>query len=156
MSTFFDTNVMVYALDGAEGRKHALADELLVHHLAAGTLRISTQVMQETYSVLTRKKGMPPADALTALETLPAGCVIGATAESVLRAITLAQRHRLSVWDGLIVQGALDGRCTTLLTEDLQSGRRFDELEVVNPFVQAVQQPAPRYAAARKAGPRRS
>jgi hypothetical protein len=45
------------------------------------------------------------------------------------------------VWDALIVQAALAARCTTLFTEDLQAGQRFGELEIVNPFDDAVHAP---------------
>jgi len=40
----------------------------------------------------------------------------------------------VSFWDGLIIQAARSAGCRILYTEDLQHGRRFDGLEVVNPF----------------------
>jgi predicted nucleic acid-binding protein len=42
-------------------------------------------------------------------------------------------RH-LSFWDALVVRAALVSGCSRLLSEDLQAGRRFERLEVVNPF----------------------
>ena len=53
--------------------------------------------------------------------------------------------HSLSVWDGLIVQAALEAGCDALLTEDLQHGRRFGNLEIVNPFLAAAHEPRRRY-----------
>lgn len=147
LTTFFDTNVIVYALDPAEGIRQTTADGLIEQHLHARTLWISTQVLQETYAVLTRKKAVPPADALAALQAFPEARVVGASADSVLRAIGLAQQHRLSVWDALIVQAALQARCTTLLSEDLQAGQRFGALEVVNPFALSAHEPGPARAA---------
>jgi len=47
----------------------------------------------------------------------------------------LHQHHSLAFWDALIVQAALDAGCDVLLTEDMQHGRRFGELEVRNPFI---------------------
>ena len=55
------------------------------------------------------------------------------TPDLVTRGLELHQAHSLSVWDGLIVQAALDARCDVLLSEDLQHGRRFGSLEVSNP-----------------------
>ena len=49
-------------------------------------------------------------------------------------AIALAEAHGFSFYDSLIVASALQAGCETLLTEDLQAGRRIDSLVVVNPF----------------------
>lgn len=141
MSHFFASNVLVYALDATQGMRHAVADALLERHITARTLVISTQVLQETYAVLTRKKRLPADAVAEALEVFRRERVVPADADSVLRAFALAQRHQLSPWDALIVQAALDARCTTLLTEDLQPGMRFGELQVVNPFEQAAHEP---------------
>jgi hypothetical protein len=64
----------------------------------------------------------------------------------VTRGIELHQAHSLSVWDGLIVQAALDAQCDVLLSEDLQHGRRFGSLEVVNPFLSAAAHEAPAHS----------
>ena len=47
----------------------------------------------------------------------------------------LSQAHSLAWFDALIVQAALEAGCTHLYSEDLQHGRRFGALQVVNPFV---------------------
>lgn len=143
MSTFFDTNLIVYALDPGAGQRHAIADSLLAQHLLAGSLVISTQVLQETYSVLTRKKGVAPELAFKGLSTFARGTVVPANADFVLRSMAACQRLQLSIRDALIVQAALDAGCDTLLTEDLQTGRRFGPLEVVNPFDPAAHEAAP-------------
>jgi mRNA-degrading endonuclease toxin of MazEF toxin-antitoxin module len=57
------------------------------------------------------------------------------TPDLVLRGLTLHQAHSLSVWDALIVQAGIDAGCSLLFSEDLQHGRRFGELEIVNPFI---------------------
>ena len=41
---------------------------------------------------------------------------------------------RLSYWDALIVESALQAGAVMLLTEDLQHGQTFAGLRVVNPF----------------------
>ena len=74
-----------------------------------------------------------------------------ADADSVRRGLALSQRYRLSSWDGLIVQAALDSGCTTLFTEDLQAGQRFGELEVVNPFADTAHEAVPSWPAPRAA-----
>jgi predicted nucleic acid-binding protein len=143
MKTFFDTNVLVYAVDPREGLKHAQADALVAQHMLARSLVLSTQVLQESYSVLTRKKQVADPVALALVQTWAQESVVPASVDLVISALTLCQRYRLSVWDGLIVQAALQAGCATLLSEDLQAGMRFGDLEVVNPFVLGAHEAAP-------------
>lgn len=152
MSVFFDSNVVVYALDPGEPAKRAIAEALIVQHAHAGRLVTSTQVMQETFNTLTRKKRLDAARALDFVRLLAMHRVIGSSAQFVVHALDLSLRARLSVWDALIVQAALDAGCTTLLSEDLQAGQRFDTLEVVNPFAPAVHETAAAYAHPRRGG----
>ena len=52
----------------------------------------------------------------------------------IIEAAERSEKHRLSFWDALIVQAALEGNCKTLLSEDMQHGRRFGDLAIQNPF----------------------
>jgi predicted nucleic acid-binding protein len=147
VSAFFDTNVVVYAYDAADQVKRARAQALIEQHGHARTLVLSTQVLQEAYAVLVRKRIVAAAVAADIVAALAAERVVPADADSVLRGIACAQRHRLALWDGLIVQAALDAGCAVLYSEDLQAGQRFGEMEVVNPFTDAARQTSARYAA---------
>lgn len=151
MSVFIDSNVAVYALDPGEPAKRAIAEALVAQHLHDGRLVTSTQVLQETFNALTRKKRLAPTHALEFVRLLAQRRVVAANAEFVLGALEFSMRAQLSVWDALIVQAALGAGCTTLLTEDMQHGRRFDALEIVNPFAAAVHEPVPGYRARRPA-----
>jgi predicted nucleic acid-binding protein len=127
---FADTNVIVYA-QSDDGEKSAKAIQLL-----EGDLVISTQVVNETVSVLTRKHGFSLGDAHQVATYLLVVCeVVPLDADTIREAIRLAARHQLSHWDSLIVSAALLAGCDTLYTEDLQHGQVFDDrLTVVNPF----------------------
>ena len=138
---FFDTNIVVYTQDSASPLKRARAFAVIEEAMKADCFVISTQVMQEFYNVVLRKRWMTPAHAAQMLARLAEHTVEPATADSVLRGVALQQSHRLSIWDALIVQAALDARCAVLYSEDLQEGRRFEpsggagpELLVVDPF----------------------
>lgn len=144
MSVFFDTNVLVYAVDRADPVKRTVALDLLERHTRQRTLVVSTQVLQEFYAVSVRRKLLGPTDALDMVRRFAAESVIGSSAEFVVRALELGQRERLSPWDALVLQAALDADCATLLSEDFQHGRRFDALEVVDPFTVSAHEPAPR------------
>jgi predicted nucleic acid-binding protein len=162
VNAFVDTNVIVYAHDRVDHAKRDRARALLERLALGGSLTVSTQVLQESYNVLIRKVLLEPSRALFAVEKLATSRVVGSNAEFVLDALRLSQRFQLSVWDALIVQAALAARCTTLFTEDMQSGPRFGELEVVNPFDDAVHQPRTAWPApaakkaARKPGAKRA
>jgi predicted nucleic acid-binding protein len=138
MSFFFDTNVLVYVFDRNDSAKQSTAQELVTGHMSARDMVISTQVLQELYVTLTRKKHLSAADALEVVTTFAQERTVPASADLVLRGLALSQQAQLSAWDGLIVQSALDAGCTTLYSEDFQDGLRFGALIVRNPFVLAV------------------
>jgi predicted nucleic acid-binding protein len=148
LKPFADSSIVIYALVPDDVRKQAIAQQILAG-VSAPRPVIATQVLAETYHVLTRRKAWKPADALRALRLLAELPVVVPAADGVMQGLELAARHKLSGWDALIVQAALQGGCDTLYSEDLQAGRRFEGLEVVNPFDQQVQEGLP------KAGRRR-
>ena len=141
MRPFVDTNVVVYALSGQDPAKQAVAQRLLAERGAARP-RLSAQVLAETCSVLTRKLRWAPDDALAAVTLLKQLRVVALTPETQLDALRLAVEHRLSGWDAMVVQAALQAGCDTLFSEDLQPGRRFGSLEVVNPFAPQAREAA--------------
>lgn len=141
MKAFADTNVIVYALASDDPRRQGIARRLLAEH--GNRLVLSTQVLMETYHVLVRKKGVAPEVALDAVRLFDRHPVAAPGCASVLAALALAGSERLSSWDALIVQAALDAGCDTLFSEDLQAGRRFGPLVVVNPFAPAAHEGAP-------------
>ena len=143
MSCFFDTNVLVYVFDRAEPAKQARAQALVTEHMTRRDMVLSTQVLQELYVTLTRKKRLGPADALEVVTTFAQERIVPASADTVLRGLALSQSRQLSAWDALILQAALDAGCTTLFSEDFQAGARFDDLVVVNPFALAAHEAAP-------------
>ena len=138
MSCFFDTNVLVYVFDRSEPLKQAQAQELVAAHMTGRDMVLSTQVLQELYVTLTRKKQLGPADALEVVTTFAQERIVSASADLVLRGFALSQARQLSPWDGLIVQAALQGGCTTLFSEDFQAGASFGDLVVLNPFAPQV------------------
>ena len=133
---FVDTNVLVSARDRAQATKHARAREWMARLWEARTGRLSHQVLTEYYVTVTAKlkPGMPPAAARADVRALLAWHPTGVSPALLERAWTLQDAHHLSWWDALIVASALATDCRTLLTEDLQDGQRFGDLEVVSPF----------------------
>ena len=136
--TFFDSNVLVYLFDTDSPAKQARARDIFGEHARSGRILLSPQVLQELYVTVTRKlaRPLPPEDALAALVQFSAFPLVAVDAALILRAVLLHQKDSLSFWDALIVQAALEGHCRTLLSEDMQHGRKFGELTIENPFAE--------------------
>jgi len=134
--SFFDSNVLVYTDDADADDKRARALELWQAHRQASHAVISVQVLQEYFRVTTAKLAVDPAIAIEKLMLFSRADVVQAGPADVIAAARLSVEQRLSFWDAMIVQMALVADCALLYSEDLQDGRRFAGLRIVNPFRQ--------------------
>ena len=132
--SFFDTNVLLYTDDRAAPAKKKAALDLIEEARRGGTGVVSTQVLQEYFVAATAKLGVEAELARRKTQLFARLDVVLLDLHHILAAIDLHRLHRLSFWDALVVRAALDGGCAVLYSEDLQSGRRFEGLEIVNPF----------------------
>jgi len=133
---FVDTNILVYAHDLDAGDKRTVAARRVKELWAGKQGLISTQVLQELYVNVTRKIPSPlsPAAARDIVRSYCVWQVEVLGPEMVLQASELAERHRVSFWDGLILTAALQGRATRILSEDLNPGQVIEGVLVENPF----------------------
>lgn len=133
---FVDTNILVYARDAGAGDKQVRAGEWMTLIWQSGRGRLSVQVLQEFYVILTRKlrPGLPPAEARAEVRALLPWQPLEIGPGILEGAWSLQDRFALSWWDALIVGAAHATRCRYLLTGDLQDGQDLDGLLVVNPF----------------------
>jgi predicted nucleic acid-binding protein len=134
--TFVDTNVLVYAHDASEPRKHPLARAALERLWATRRGVVSTQVLQEFYAVSTSpaKLAMAPAEAREIVRLYGEWPVVTLETELIVNASVLHERESISFWDALIVEAARVAGATRLLTEDLSHGRSFGTISVEDPF----------------------
>jgi predicted nucleic acid-binding protein len=132
---FVDTNVLVYAHDAAAGDRHQRARDLVerLWHDRSGVL--STQVLQELYVSLRKARhALSAGDARAVVADYLRWEVVVNTGDSVLEAIDLEGRYRLSFWDALIVQAASAAGTDILYSEDLSDGRVYGSVRVRNPL----------------------
>jgi predicted nucleic acid-binding protein len=136
MTTFVDTNVLVYARDTSEPDKHARATAWMAHLWEHESGRTSVQVLNEYYVTVTRKlsPGLDRAAARDDVRDLTAWRPATIDAATIETAWALEDRYSLSWWDSLVVASAVRLGCTRLLTEDLSEGQNYDGVVVVNPF----------------------
>lgn len=131
---FVDSNVFVYSVDEADpdkrNRARAVLDEL------GASVVVSAQVLNEFYTVVTRKLEQPLSeeDAAGAVERLSTFPVVVLDEELTRQAIELSRRVRISIWDGLVVRAAATAACERLLTEDLSDGQLIAGVRIENPF----------------------
>jgi len=134
---FVDTNLWAYRLDQREPDKaqrigvwlRALAED---HEIV-----VSTQVLVELRSVLTRKlkPALSHADTLRALTAVTSFEVVATDQHLVLDAHELAQREQLSWFDALIVEAAIRSGCAVIYSEALSHDRRYAGLRACNPLL---------------------
>ncbi|MFZ5470053.1 MAG: PIN domain-containing protein [Myxococcota bacterium] len=136
---FVDTNILLYAHDTSAGVKHQRAKALLEKLWTERSGVVSTQVLQEL-CVNVRRKAARPLDVESTRELVTdylAWQVVVNTEQSILEALDLESRYRISFWDALVVQAARAAGTAVLYSEDLSAGQTYGTVSVVNPFVEA-------------------
>ncbi len=133
---FLDTNIIVYAHDRSSKDKHAVARDIMDYLWENRKGVISVQVLQEFFVCVTKKILKPLAikNARVILEYLSTWNVVTNDKYITLKAIDIQERYRLSFWDSLIIQAALQGQARLLLSEDLPGGQVEKDLKILNPF----------------------
>jgi len=135
---FLDTNILLYCFDRVNYKKALTANEILKHALLARSAVISFQVVQEFFNVAL--KGPNPALTISEADpyfttVLVPLLAVHSSPKLYSRALQLKARYQFAWYDSLIVAGALESGCNTLLTEDMQHGMRIDNLRIENPFL---------------------
>ena len=142
---FVDANVLVYACDPTDVRKQSVAQALLERLWVEQSGRTGIQALNEFYDVVTGKLryAVTREQASDQVDSLLAWSPKAVDAEVLHRARHVEQRHRLNWWDALIVAAAQLQDCRILYSEDLHHGAIYDSLQVRNPFIEQVNEPAP-------------
>jgi predicted nucleic acid-binding protein len=132
---FVDTNVLVYAADESKPtpRKTRIARELLLQR----GLVLSVQVLNEfTVNARNEKKlNLTPEMEFDWIQQWLLFPIQAMSAESFLEARLFHERYQVSHWDGLILAAAKESKCSTLYSEDLQTGQTYETITVINPFL---------------------
>ena len=133
MRAFFDTNILVYAAT-SDAKKRQAADCLACSGI------ISVQVLNEFVHVARRKlrHDWPQIELALGLFRASLDEIVPVTLDTHTSAVSFAREHGLSFYDALIVAAAIEAGCDTLFTEELQHGRKFGSLTIVNPFTKSA------------------
>jgi len=132
-----DTNLLIYAHDPSETRRHFRAIEVIEALIDGAAGLLSAQILGEFVSAATRGRRpiLTIAQALSQAALLAdAFPVLDVTKFIVLEAARGVRQHRLSYWDAQIWATARLNQIPTILTEDFESGRRLEGVQFLSPF----------------------
>lgn len=130
---FLDTNLLVYLY--SNDQKSVTVEKLIYSRF--NEICLSIQVLNELYSVLTRKNLKSKEEAQIIINDLIENYRIYCLDEQCIkRAIKLNIHYHFSYWDSLIIAAALEVGCSTLYSEDLQNNQVIENsLTILNPFL---------------------
>ena len=130
-----DANVLFYAIDANDSRRHAIAAEVIERAALDYDCIVALQAYCEFTAAATRKgrmtieeAGAQVADWQTLFTT------VYPTPGSLPQAIEAVAQHNLSFWDAMMWSVVKDNGGTVLLSEDLQDGRSLAGVRFRNPF----------------------
>jgi len=136
---FLDTNVIVYAVDGADAAKNRQARELLHQCILNEDGVVSGQVLSEFFTVATRRLDVPLSadEAHEVVDQVGVLPVVVVDLSLVKRAIALHKRYQVTYWDSLIIAAAERAKCDRILSEDFNPGQEYVGIVAENPFADA-------------------
>jgi predicted nucleic acid-binding protein len=128
---FVDSNILLYLFAKSEIHSN-FAKGLLVEK----KYFISTQVVNENVNVCIKKFKFPKEKAFKHGQILLDKFNICIIQDSTIKkAFAVSQTTNFSYWDSLIVASAIENKCDTLYSEDLNHTQIIEGVEILNPFV---------------------
>ena len=133
---FVDTNILVYAHDRSAGLKHQRARVLIEQLWHSGQGVLSPQVLQELCVSLRRKSNRPPSsdEMIRLIQDYLSWEVVVNGSDSVVEALQIEARYKVSFWDALILHAAEKAGAAVLYSEDLAADQSYGSTRVVNPL----------------------
>lgn len=133
---FVDTPVLIYADDERDPDKHAKARAWIGQLWERRAGRISSQILNEYYVVVTRKlrPGLPQGDARAKVRRFQLWQPWQIDHQTVESAWGIEARFGFHYWDALLLAAAAQAGCSVLLSEDMQHGQQIDRVRILNPF----------------------
>ncbi|MEQ9373748.1 MAG: PIN domain-containing protein [Imperialibacter sp.] len=131
---FIDTNFLIYLFSEDDQIKKVHCTQLIDSLRDKVVLVWSTQVMQEFYRVMTVKHHIPPQVVKDILQLFDDFELVINNKETINTAIDIQTVNKISFWDSLVISAATQAKCTTILTEDLNSGQLIQGVYLQDPF----------------------
>jgi predicted nucleic acid-binding protein len=131
-----DTNILIYACDLRDPRRHQIALDLL-DSISDGVLLCQVACEYIAAARKLRDQAFSTKDAWDNLaDLLTAFTLVTPRADVLTHARAFHLNHQCSFWDAMIYAACRDAGVTRIYSEDLP-GSPLNDLEVVNPFASA-------------------
>lgn len=132
-----DTNILVYAYDKSDLKKHKLAKEVVKAAWLTQSGVLSIQNLAEFYSIITRKiqKPVSTSQAKQIILDLSEGFeILKYSEQTIISAINNQMIYKIPFWDSLIVATMEENSIDTIITENEKDFKKVEWLNVINPF----------------------
>ncbi|MDR2732361.1 MAG: PIN domain-containing protein [Fibromonadaceae bacterium] len=133
---FIDTNIFIYAYTADDEPKNEASCDLLRENVGKENIVVSTQVLNEFYSVMAKydySHNQIKSYLIEIAEQVEVSPLSFRTIESCL---LVKEKYGYSWWDSLVFTSALENDCEIIYSEDMQHGQVIENtLKIVNPFV---------------------
>jgi predicted nucleic acid-binding protein len=134
---FVDTNIFVYAQVSGDGEKHPIARDLLKRRLLDENVFISTQVLGEFYSAMSKYKRTHTEISRLLNEMIRDSNVAVVKLQTVQNGLEIVEKYGYSYWDSLLLATAIENDCEIIYSEDMQHKQIIEgKLTILNPFAQ--------------------
>lgn len=131
---FIDTNILVYALDNRDNDKMNKARNILRKVIYENKPVISAQVINEFYVAATKKLSIDKNLIKTIVHNFKNMEIIASDLQLTENAIKISIESQISFWDSLIIAAAEKANCKLIISEDLNSGQKYQDISLINPF----------------------
>ncbi|MCZ8343564.1 MAG: PIN domain-containing protein [Leptospira sp.] len=133
---FLDTNIILYQFSSDIQKKNMSVDTL-DKAMQSSNYTISYQVIQEFSNVALNKiKGYFSINELKTYikDILVPLCKFYPDPNFYLNSLKIKEKYKFSYYDSLIINAALELKCSKLFSEDLKANQKIEKLEIINPY----------------------
>lgn len=131
---FIDTNIWVYALSSQDHAKKNIAVEMIAKSYRDDSICVSSQVLKEFANFAFKKTRKSASEINAMLSKIGSHAFVADTKELTSEGVIGKEKWQVGFYDALIIAAANKMGCTTILTEDLNSGQKYGNVTAVNPF----------------------
>jgi predicted nucleic acid-binding protein len=132
---FVDTNILIYSQDLDVPQKYRAARNWIDRLTRANALVLSAQSVLEYYAAARRRFAREPrADLRQFARKLVPLCRAPSGVAVLAKAWDIEDRTDYYWFDCLLIASACASGCRYFVSEDLQHGRKIDDLTIIDPF----------------------
>jgi len=132
---FFDTNILVYAVDPRDARKQKIASEMLAHAMDVNhDGAISVQVLSEFANIMRNKLHLSEERVEQYMSFFYPLLRTEVAADMVRSALYIEKEYGIQYYDSLIVAAAERIGCHEIVSEDFNAGQIYRGMVAIDPF----------------------